>query len=349
LNFNQLQIFLPVKITFISVLIFISSPLFAQNGGALKHVIDQLMRRETRVDSAKVTGFVIGCMDGDSTWIFPYGRLSKTTKEAPNGDTYFEIGGVSQVFIAHRIHELVETKQLDYAAPINQYLPPSLQFPMGARMTLLQLTTHTSGLPKLPDDIGAFEAEKEQPFEVYTEGSLFEYLKTFDTTRLTVGTYRYAPLNYAILEKILEKKEFLNFEKDSFPNKSFAQGYNLAQKPVELGRFNETFQWTLGRQMTVKQLMNFVQKQLTVNELHKPLYPTNIGKFTSMGKAWHVIKENKRINICVATGTTAGHSAFVAFVPETKTAVVILTNSRLIAGKMGLAILRTLNENWKRK
>ena len=338
-----------MKITILSLFLFISSNLFAQNGVALKHVIDQLLRRDNRVDSAKVTGFVIGCLDGDSSWIFPYGRLSKTTNDAPDGDTYFEIGGVSQVFIANRLYELVEKKQLDYATPVNRYLPTALQFPMGEHMTLLQLATHTSGLPKLPDDIGTFESDKEQPFEAYTEGVLFEYLKNFDTTLLTANKYRYAPLNYAILEKVLEKNGFLNFQKDTTSNKIYAQGYNLAQKPVELGRFNETFRWTLGRQANVKQLLNFMREQLEIKELHVALYPTNIGKFTSVGKAWHVIKENKRINICVATGTTTGQSAFVAFVPETRTGVVILTNSRLVAGKLGLAVLRVLNENWKRK
>jgi serine-type D-Ala-D-Ala carboxypeptidase/endopeptidase len=338
-----------MKITIVSLLVFVSSNLFAQNGVALKHVIDQLLRRDNRVDSAKVTGFVIGCLDGDSSWIFPYGRLSKTTNGAPDGDTYFEIGGVSQVFIANRVYELVEKKQLDYAVPVNRYLPTTLQFPMGERMTLLQLATHTSGLPKLPDDIGTFESDKEQPFEAYTEGVLFEYLKNFDTTLLTANKYRYAPLNYAILEKVLEKNGLLNFQKDTVPNKIYAQGYNLAQKPVELGRFNETFRWTLGRQANAKQLLNFMREQLKIKELHVALYPTNIGKFTSIGKAWHVIKENKRINICVATGTTTGQSAFVAFVPETRTGVVVLTNSRLVAGKLGLAVLRVLNENWKRK
>jgi serine-type D-Ala-D-Ala carboxypeptidase/endopeptidase len=340
-----------MKITFLSILIFTTSQLFAQDGGTLKRVIDQLLaRRENRVDSAKVTGFVIGCLDGDSTWIFPFGRLSKTTKDAPDGATYFEMGGVSQVFIANRVHELVETKQLDYNAPVNRYLPTALHFPMGDRITLLQLATHTSGLPKLPDDMGTFETDKEQPFEAYTEGSLFEYLKNFDTTLLTTGRYRYSHLNYAILEKILEKKGFSILEKDTITaNKIFAQGYNMAQKPVALWRFNETFNATLGRQSNVQQLLDFVRKQLKDKALHAPLFPTGIGKYTSMGKAWHVIKENKHLNICVATGTTGGHSAFVAFVPETRTGVVVLTNSRLIAGKMGMSILRILNDDWKRK
>ena len=341
----------PMKIRFIIFLLGMSTfPLSAQNGVVLKQIIDKLLqRRENHVDSAKVTGFVIGCFDGDSTWVFPYGRLTKTTNQAPDRDTYFEIGGVSHVFLANRLYELVKTKQVDYDATVNQYLPPSLQFSMGNRFTLLQLATHTSGLPKLPEDMGLFESDKEQPFEAYTEGSLFEYLKTFDTTLLTTNTYRYAHLDYLILEKIMEKNNWLKIEKDTFPNKIYAQGYNMAQKSVELGRFNETFRWTLGRQSNVKQLLKFVQQQMKIKELQEPLIPTHIGKFTSMGKAWHVVRENKNTTICLASGTTAGHSAFVAFVPKTKTGVVILTNSRLVAGKLGLTVLRILNENWKRK
>lgn len=339
-----------MKITFTAFLLLFFTHLPAQNGVALKRVIDQLlMRRENRIDSAKITGFVIGCIDGDSSWIFPFGRLSKTTNDAPDGDTYFEIGGVSQVFIANRLQELVTTKQLDYDTPVNRYLPLPFQFPMGERLTVLQLATHTSGLPKLPDDIGTFETDKEQPFEGYTEGVFFDYLKNFDTTILTVGQYRYAALNYAILEKMLEKNGFLNFKNDPFSNKIPVQGYNLAQKPVDTWRFNETFRSTLGRQATVKQLMPFVRQQLDIKEFHEALYPTNIGENTSMGKAWHIIKENKNLNVCIATGATAGQSAFIAFVPKTRTGVIVLTNSRIIAGKLGLAVLRILNENWKRK
>jgi serine-type D-Ala-D-Ala carboxypeptidase/endopeptidase len=340
-----------MKISIIFTFLFFSLQTSAQNGAVLKRVIDQLLKRsENRVDSAKVTGFVIGCLDGDSTWIFPYGRLSKTTQDAPTGTTYFEIGGVSQVFIANRVHELVEKKDLDYATPVNRYLSQALQFPAGERINLLQLATHTSGLPKLPSDMGTFEADKEQPFEEYTEGGLFEYLKTVDTTVLTPNKYLYAPLNYVILEKMLEKRSTLPLiGKDTISNKTVAQGYNLAQKPVDLWRFNETFRWTVGRQANAQELLQLIREQLNIKELHSALFPTNLNKHTFMGKAWHVIRQNKNMTICLSTGTTGGHSAFVAFVPETRTGVVVLTNSRLVGGKLGMAVLRILNENWKRK
>jgi serine-type D-Ala-D-Ala carboxypeptidase/endopeptidase len=340
-----------MKIPIIFTFLFLSLHSSAQNGAVLKRVIDQLLlRRENRVDSAKVTGFVIACLDGDSSWIFPYGRLSKTTQDAPTGTTYFEIGGVSQVFIANCLHEMVEKKELDYATPVNRYLPQTLQFPVGERITLLQLATHTSGLQKLPSDMGTFEADKEQPFEEYTEGGLFEYLKTVDTTILTPNKYLYAPLNYAILEKMLEKRGLLlPMKKDTVSNKIIAQGYNLAQKPVDLWRFNETFFQTVGRKANAQELLGWVQVQLSIKELQAALFPTNLNKHTFMGKAWHIIRQNKHLNICLATGSTGGHSAFVAFVPETRTGVVVLTNSRLVGGKLGMAVLRILNENWKRK
>jgi serine-type D-Ala-D-Ala carboxypeptidase/endopeptidase len=344
-----------MKIPIIFTFLFLSLNSSAQNGVVLKRVIDQLLqRRENRVDSAKVTGFVIACLDGDSSWVFPYGHLSKNTQDAPSGTTYFEIGGVSQVFIANRVHELVEKKELDYTMPVNRYLPQTLQFPAGERINLLQLATHTSGLPKLPTDMGTFEADKEQPFEEYTEEGLFEYLKTVDTATLKPDKYLYAPLNYAILEKMLEKRGALlptgkDTVNDTAFNKIIAQGYNLAQKPVELWRFNETFYQTVGQRANAQELLKWVREQLNIKELHKALYPTNVSKYTFMGKAWHIIRQNKHMNICLSTGTTGGHSAFVAFVPETRTGVVVLTNSRLVGGKLGMAVLRILNENWKRK
>ena len=53
--------------------------------------------------------------------------------------------------------------------------------------------------------------------------------------------------------------------------------------------------------------------------------------------------------ICLSSGATSGHSAVIVFVPQTKTGVIILANSRAIQGELAMAILKMLNNNWKRK
>jgi len=44
------------------------------------------------------------------------------------------------------------------------------------------------------------------------------------------------------------------------------------------------------------------------------------------------------------TGHTAGHAAIVALAPRTHTAVVVLSNSAIGTGELGLLILRMINK-----
>jgi CubicO group peptidase (beta-lactamase class C family) len=67
------------------------------------------------------------------------------------------------------------------------------------------------------------------------------------------------------------------------------------------------------------------------------------------GQGWHVMKINKRLRALISNGNTSGHSAFIASIPETKTGVVILSNSSYGTHDLGLLILRMINYNWKRK
>ena len=106
------------------------------------------------------------------------------------------------------------------------------------------------------------------------------------------------------------------------------------------------------------QLLGFTQWQLNIDSLDKKgflketqqsLFPTKINKNTSIAKAWHIFKEKKNPSICMASGATNGHSAVVVFVPQTKTGVVILSNSRAIQGGLAMSILKVLNNNWKRR
>ena len=335
-----------MKIRIFVYLIFLTSTLSAQNGQALHSVIEALFKREGRIDSNYVTGFIIGCIDHDSTWIFPYGRTFKGYNTQPNAETVFEIGSISQSFMATILYKNVQKGLFDYNSVVNTYLPTHYQFPAGDKITLLELVTHTSGLPKFPTDLGASEMDKEQPFENYTEGSLFDFLKGIDTATLSSGKYRHAPLNYAILEKILEKYMPTSM---AYKRENEAQGYNLAQKPVEIWRFKETFSASMGQKATIQQILNHVKDNIHMNELHVPIFPTDINKYTFVGKAWRIVKQNKNTTICLATGATGGHSAFAAFVPQTQTGVVVLTNSRFIPSKLGVLVLRVLNQNWKRK
>jgi CubicO group peptidase (beta-lactamase class C family) len=83
--------------------------------------------------------------------------------------------------------------------------------------------------------------------------------------------------------------------------------------------------------------------------LHQARHPSGIHRNTWAAMGWHVLRHRKRPDIVTHTGSTAGHRATIAFVKETKTGVVILSNSPFGHNGLEFSILRMLNDDWKRK
>ena len=107
---------------------------------------------------------------------------------------------------------------------------------------------------------------------------------------------------------------------------------------------------------SVSDLLKFVHVQMgdtnpayatLFENMHNPLYETAVAKGNYIGKSWHVIKK-KNHNVVLHAGSTSGHQAFVGFVKETNTGVVILSNSENSTNSLGYLILRYLNQNWKK-
>jgi serine-type D-Ala-D-Ala carboxypeptidase/endopeptidase len=335
----------------------------AQDRKALERAVINILKYHADMDTVKTTAWVIGCIDGDSAWVFAYGRLSKETKIKPDGNTIFEVGGVTKSYTSTAAHFLVYNKKLNYDAKINVYLTDNQRFPLGEKITLLQLMTHTSGLPKILEALRNDEKDKDQPYADYTEGMLFDGLRGLDSTETKVGTYKYSHLNHAILEKIIQNQgayddlKAIENRLDTTPL-TYVQGYNPGHRPIENWVYNETFKYSNGLKLSALELMDFVKTHLGIRdksfydilkETQEPLFKTDVDKYTQVGKAWHIMKQKKTPKICLQTGATNGQAAFIGFVPETKTGVIVLTNSRLVQANLGLMILRVLNENWERK
>lgn len=347
-------------ILFFSFLISLLSITYAQNRHFLRTQIDRAVAYENRYDSLKTTGLIIGCIDHDSTLIFPYGHISKTSPQKPEATTYFEIGSLTQTFTALNIHLLVKQGVLNYDSAVNIYLKPEQQFPLGNKITLLQLITHTSGLPKFTADWGTSEEDKEQPFAHYTEGVYFDFLKNDDATIRVQGQYQFSNLNFVLLGQILENTH-ATIRWQPFADEAtvpLAQGYNLAKQVVEPWQVAPIFKPAIGGCVNMNQLLAFTREQLNIDgsddknfwkDTQKPLFPTKINKYTYVGKGWHIFKKKRMPLICTSSGATNGHSAVIVFVPQTQTAVVILANSRAIQGELAMAVLKVLNNRWKRK
>ncbi len=120
-------------------------------------------------------------------------------------NTLYEIGSITKVFTGILLADTVLSGKATLNDSIDLHLPPET-LPSDSplhEVTLLQLATHTSGLPRLPADL-AMGIDPEDPYAHYSRARLFAYLSGFQETELeTPGTYAYSNLGFGLLGELL--------------------------------------------------------------------------------------------------------------------------------------------------
>ena len=344
----------------------------------LEKEINKILKYDIHVDEEKVPGYVIGILFRDSVYVFGYGSVDKNSAVQPNGNTIFEIGDVTKVFTGSLLQEYIKSGDLKYDDPLDNYLPkPVLSAAEGGEqnkhthdVTLLDVVTHTSGLPKMPHEFGLKQKDVNNPYANYTTKDLISFYRDFSFPTAEEKSYLFSNVNFALLGEVLENKFNLPYEAllkekildpldmqdtriqlSETQTQRMAQGHSLAGLPVPNWEY-QSFESSVGLKSTVNDLMKFVRAQLDQEQyydLHQSLYKTDIDKHTHVGKAWHVIKNKKYYDLIAHAGTTSGHRAFVGFIKETKTAVVVLSNSKTGMNGFGYMVLKMINHHWKKR
>lgn len=126
-----------------------------------------------RVDHQKqAVGIVVGIIEPSGRRVVAYGRLAKGDPCTVDGDTIFEIGSVSKVFTSLLLADMVNRNQVTLDDPVAKYLPDDVTLPArsGKVITLLELSTHSSGLPRLPTNLKP--KDPRNPYAGYTVDDL---------------------------------------------------------------------------------------------------------------------------------------------------------------------------------
>ena len=157
----------------------------------------------------------IGVIRGSERWVKGWGSLPSESNPSesnvpesntPDGDTIFEIGSVTKVFTATLLSLLVERGKIELTAPLSQFGDNYQKFP--DTVTLESLATHTSGLPRLPENGDRAARENPQnPYANYTFENLNEYLQNYDgKPGKTAGSISYSNLGVGILGNVLAQQ-----------------------------------------------------------------------------------------------------------------------------------------------
>lgn len=322
--------------------------------------------------SKLVTGFVVGIYVDGETQVIGYGETEPGSGVAPDGDTVYEIGSASKLFTGVLLADLVERGRVKLGDPIQTYLsePAKSQLTNPSGITFEHLATHTSGLPKIPDNMPM--ADLENPYADYTPKLLFAYMKDYKPGRAP-GEYAYSNLGMGLLGELLAGREKMSFEEllikrvvkpcgmsDTSITLSDAQRQRLA--PPYGANLRPTKNWDFptlagcgGIRSTTNDLLKFIAAnfanddkpitrafRLAREERHKMSHG-------QMGLAWHIYPDGATY---WHNGRTGGYSSWVAVAPGRKAGVVVLCNTStdqidLLGTQLTLAFLAEIAEDSK--
>ena len=156
-------------------------------------------------------GIAVGIIEPRGRRVISFGHRKLGDPRAVDGDTVFEIGSVTKVFTALLLADMVSKKELALSDPVAKYLPNNVKAPErnGRAITLLDLATHTSGLPFMPENAPPFN---EPAAARYSASDLRRYVSSYQLTREIGSQWEYSNVGYWLLSEALSARGHQDFE-----------------------------------------------------------------------------------------------------------------------------------------
>ncbi len=167
-----------------------------------------------RIDVQKQgVGIVIGVIDPHGRRIVAYGAPEKGDKRPLDGNTLFEIGSITKVFTALLAADMAQRGEVRLDDPIQKYLSPTVKIPErgGRQITLIDLATHTSALPRMPENFRPKDPSR--PYADYTVDALYSFLSSYELRRDIGAKYVYSNLGFGLLGLGLAQRAGMDYEK----------------------------------------------------------------------------------------------------------------------------------------
>ncbi len=157
-------------------------------------------------------GIVVGVIDSQGRRVIEYGSLDQGDPRPLTGDTVFEIGSITKVFTSLLLSDMVQRGEVKLDDPISKYLPDGSKAPEhdGKQITLVDLSTHTSGLPRLPTNFKPKDAGN--PYAYHTTAQLYEMISAYQLTRDPGAQFEYSNLGGGLLGNLLSRRAGMDYE-----------------------------------------------------------------------------------------------------------------------------------------
>ena len=304
--------------------------------------IAPMLRRLDLLAADGGAGIVIGISEHGERRVMAYG--------AAKPDALFEIGSITKTFTGLLLAQMAVERKLDLRDPVREMLPAgAVAAPKGLEITLLDLATHHSGLPAMPDNAGP--SSRRESFTEYHASDLYEFIKRHGLGKQAGEKFLYSNLGFSVLGAALANRARTSFPElvrreitgplrmsetaislSPAQRSRLIQGYGYDGRPAPAWEL-DAFASAGGIRSTARDMLAYLEA-----ELHPERAPFRAALRESQ-RLHHYSSDGPRMALAWAydqgvyahDGATGGYTSYACFDPRRDFAAVVLVNSHSAA------------------
>lgn len=281
-----------------------------------------------------------------------------------DGATLFEIGSITKVFTTIVLADMAAKGELKLDDPARSLLPSGVKMPArnGREITLYNLATHTSGLPRIPSNM--IDMDETNPYADYTPEKLYAFLNGYELSRPVGGESSYSNLGMGLLGHLLSLRAGTSYEQlvlsricaplgmtgtritlTREDSAHLAVGHDAGGKAVRNWDF-DALAGCGALRSTADDMLRFLAANMGL--IDSPLLPAmrethrkreSLGiEGMDIGLGWQ-IQTRDGVKTVWHNGGTGGYRSFAGFAPDKGLGVVVLTNAFCEIDDIGLHLL----------
>jgi serine-type D-Ala-D-Ala carboxypeptidase/endopeptidase len=304
---------------------------------------------------------VVGTVTPNGTQVSEYGNISSSINKKVDGNTVFDIASIEKTFVTTVLADLVKQGLVNLDDPVEKYLPSNnVTVPTynGHKITLMDLATHTSGLPDFP--AGWVRNH------TYTTQQVYNFLSNTSLSSQPGLKADYSDIGMGLLGHILSLRAGVSFDKlvkdrilDVLDMKSTGTGMNATAisvpediksrfakghidgKEVNLEFIPEAIQSAGALYSTTNDMLKYLSANMGLihTEINDAMQQTHLirhsfgapyeGKSLMqdyIGLGWTVTTDFGN-EVIWHTGSIDGYTSIIGFNPEKQIGVLILCSA----------------------
>ncbi|XAM00261.1 serine hydrolase [Phycisphaeraceae bacterium D3-23] len=304
------------------------------------------------VEGNYIVGMSVGLLVDGEVYTYHYGTTRAGEDSAPDDRTLYEIGSISKTFTGLLLARGVVEGDWQLDDPVSRYLPGDIELPDG--VTLRRLSTHTSGVPRMPADFAP--ATMDDPYVDYGTEQMHATLRTMEMSYAPGEGAEYSNLAVGLLGTVMAEQRGVSYEQmlrdevlaplrmrhttialSDRQERHFAAPHSGDGEPAHRWDF-EALAGAGAIRSDVRDMLRYAEAQLDPEETplaeaialthrrHTDPEGPSLGQ--GLGLGWFILDTQGDIITAMGHGgQTGGYACFLGFDRANNFAVVVLTNT----------------------